>query len=140
MITRTMLFAGLLMAGINAEASTLSIAQKYIGLHERANRAALRKIMGFDPRSAWCGAFATAVVRKAGRKPPAGHNMARSWLRFGKAVRLAQARAGDVVVLGRHVGILHSRRAGKVCLVSGNSANRVRMSCYPASKVKGVRR
>ena len=140
MIARTILFAGLLMAGINAEASTLSIAQKYIGLHERANRATLRKMMGFDPRSPWCGAFAGFVVRKSGRKPPPGHNMARSWLRFGKAVKLAQARAGDVVVLGRHVGIFHSRRVGKVCLVGGNQSQMVKLTCYAASKIRGVRR
>lgn len=123
-----------------AGSSPLSIAQKYIGLHERSNRATLRKMMGFDPRSPWCGAFATFVMRKAGRKPPPGHNMARSWLRFGKAVRLAQARAGDVVVLSSHVGIFHSLRSGKVCLVGGNQNSRIQMSCYGVNRVRGVRR
>ena len=137
----------LLAIAITLSASTafagsgpLKIMQGYIGLHETKNRKQLRAIMNFDPRSPWCGAMMTAVMRKAGRKPPVGHNLARSWLRFGKAVRLAQARAGDVVVLGRHVGILHSRRGGKVCLVGGNQRNRVQLSCYGVNRIRGIRR
>lgn len=123
-----------------AGSSPLKIMQSYIGLHEVKNRKQLRQIMKFDPRSPWCAAMLTTVMRKAGRKPPPGHNTARSWLHFGKAVRLAQARAGDVVILGRHVGVFHSIKGGKVCLVGGNQKNSIRLSCYQIGRIQGIRR
>ena len=134
---------------VHAEASTLSIAKKYVGLHERANRSSLKRMIGIDPaRVPWCGAWAGFVVRKAGRKPPKGHNMARSWLRFGKAVKMSSARPGDVVVLRTrggaiprfHVGLLYSKPKGRICLIGGNQRNQVQLSCYAAGNVKAVRR
>lgn len=122
-------------------AGTLAIAKQYVGLHERSNRSRIRSMIGVDPvRIPWCGAFATFVVRKAGRKPPKGHNMARSWLGYGKPVKLSAAKAGDVVVLGRHVGFFHSVMRGKVCLIGGNQSNRVQTSCYASRKIRGIRR
>ena len=128
----------------HAHAGTLEIAKRYIGLSETKHRKQLKALIGVDPRrTPWCGAYLTAVIRKAGKRPPRGSFMAASWLGYGKAVRLSQARPGDIVVVRsvrNHVGIFHHRQAGKVCLVSGNSRNAVRIGCYPASRVKGVRR
>ena len=121
----------------------LEISKKYIGMSERKNRKQLKAMMGFDPRSPWCGAFLTAVAKKSGKKPPKGHNMARSWLRWGNPVKASQARPGDVVVVRsvrNHVGIYKRSVAGKVCLISGNSRDMVREACYARSRVLGVRR
>lgn len=132
---------GILLFNAPAHSSTLSIAQKYMGMHERTNRAALKRMLTIDPvRVPWCAAYATFVIRKAGRKPPRSPFMARSWLRYGKPVKLSWARAGDIVVTGRHVGFFHSRSKGRVCLVGGNQTNRVQLSCYAAGRVRGVRR
>lgn len=140
-----LLAMGLLMLAqpVAASSNPLRIAEGYIGYSEVKHRAKLRRLMGVDPRRPWCGAFAGAIIRKAGRKPPKAHNIAISWLRFGKPVRISQARPGDVVVVRsvrNHVGFFHSVRKGKVCLISGNSNNRVRLSCYAMGRVKGVRR
>lgn len=125
-------------------ASTLEISKKYIGMSERKHRKQLKAMMGFDPRGPWCGAWATFVVKKAGKRPPKDHNLARSWLRWGKPVQLASIKPDDVVVLGRkrggHVGFF-SRKAGtKICLVGGNQSSAVKETCYARSRVLGVRR
>ncbi len=125
----------------SAPAGTLDIAKRYIGMSEHKHRKQLRAAMGFDPRSPWCGAFTAMVIRKAGKRPPKAPNIARSWLRYGKPVKASQARPGDVVVVSsvrNHVGIFHHRQGGKLCIVSGNSRNMVRIGCY--GRVLGVRR
>lgn len=138
------LVALLLLRGDSAPAaskSPLEIAQRYIGLNERHNARQLNRMLGVNViRVAWCAAFASFVMRKAGRKLPRGSNLARSWLAYGHAVKLASARAGDVVVLARHVGIYSDRSKGQVCLISGNSKNQIRKSCYPARWLRGIRR
>ena len=142
MTLRTILLALSMLTASQAYAgSPLKIMQSYQGMHERRDRAALKRIMGVDPaRTPWCAAMVSAVMRKAGRKLPPGSNMARSWLRFGKSVKLRNARPGDVVVLARHVGLFVQAKGGKVCLLSGNSGNSIRQHCYSAGRVKGVRR
>lgn len=125
-----------------ATSGTLEIAKRYIGLSEHKNRKQLKALLGVDPvRTPWCGALTAMVVRKAGRKPPKGANIARSWLRYGKPVKVSMARPGDIVVVSsvrNHVGIFSHRQGGKMCLVSGNSRNMVRVGCY--SRIQGVRR
>lgn len=126
----------------SAPAGTLEIAKRYVGMSEHKHRKALRLLLGVDPRrTPWCGAFTAMVVRKAGRKPPKGPNIARSWLSYGKRVKVSQARPGDIVVVSsvrNHVGIFSHRQGSKMCLVSGNSRNMVRVGCY--SRIQGVRR
>lgn len=114
-------------------ADTLAIARRHLGTNPTGKR------------SLWCADFANLVERKAGRAGT-GSRMARSFLGYGRPVRLADARAGDVVVLGRrgggHVGYLVSRSGGTVRLISGNacSPRRVCESSYPASRILGIRR
>lgn len=121
-----------------------TVAAKYTGLHERKNNRALRRLLGVNPaRVPWCGYFVATVARQAGKRPPRGFPAARSWTRFSKPVRPSQARRGDVVVVKNrrwHVGIFHSRKNGKVCLLGGNQSNGVRVSCYPSRRVRAVRR
>lgn len=141
MISRTAFFVAFLLVASPVNATTLAIARQYIGLHEQSDRAAIKHLIGVDPaRIPWCGAFVTAVIRRAGRRPPKGSFMARSWLHYGKAVKLSQALPGDIVVTGRHVTFFHSRRGSRVCGIGGNQMNRVQLSCYAPGKVRGVRR
>lgn len=112
--------------------------------------AAARRYLGGNPtgrRSLWCADFITLVEREVGRRGT-GSRLARSYLGYGRPVPLAEARAGDIVVLWRgrprgrsgHVGYLTGRAGGRVELISGNVAGRVRMATYPAARVLGVRR
>lgn len=118
---------------------------KLTGMHERSNRAALKRTLGVDPvRVPWCGAAVAWAVRKAGRKPPAGYMRAISWKQYGKAVTIRAARRGDIVVVknrrGNHVSIVTKVSGGKVCATGGNQSNRVKQSCYSARSVVAVRR
>lgn len=116
-----------------------------LGLHEQRNRGQIRSRIGVDPaRTPWCGFFMGWAVRQAGRTPPSGYGLARSWKIYGRPVPLSSAQAGDVVVTrngrGYHVAAFHSRRAGRVCLAGGNQSNRVSVSCFSAGSVVAVRR
>lgn len=124
-----------------ASADLLNAARQYVGQTERGSRKALKRLIGVDPRvTKWCGAFLGYVVRKAGYKAPPGHNLAASWTRFGKAVKLKNARKGDVIVLRGHVTIFTRFAGGKVCGIGGNQSNAVQESCYAMRRVVSVRR
>lgn len=120
-------------AALAGRADTLSIARRHLGTNPTGRR------------SLWCADFVNLIERRAGRAGT-GSRMARAFLGYGRPVRLADARAGDIVVLGRrgggHVGYLVSRSGGTVRLISGNacSPRRVCESTYPASRILGIRR
>lgn len=126
-------------------ASPADNLQKLSGMHERSNRAQLKKILGIDPaRIPWCGAAVAWAVKKAGRKPPAAPLRAISWRSYGKSVTISSARRGDVFVVrnrrGHHVSIVTKKSAGKICGIGGNQSNQVKESCYGARSVVAVRR
>lgn len=128
-----------------APASTLNIAKKYVGLHERKHTRTLWGLIGANPaRTPWCGLFVTAIVRKAGKKPPRASSFARSWARYGKKVARHAARPGDIVVIrngrGYHVGLFVAFGKGTVKLLGGNQSNRVQVSQYRTSKIVAIRR
>lgn len=143
------LAVGLIAATISTatpvEASIVAQARAYEGLHERINRRALQKLMGVNPISVpWCGSFIGAIVKKDGKRPPAGYRLAQSWVRYGKKVSVAQARAGDVVVLrtkyGYHVALIVSKSKNKVRVISGNQSNRVKVTKYSIKSIVAIRR
>lgn len=116
-----------------------------VGLHEHRNRGQLRSRIGVDPaRTPWCGFLMGWAVRQAGRTPPPGHGLARSWTAYGSSVALSSAQAGDVVVTrtrrGSHVAAFHSHRGDRVCLAGGNQSNRVSVTCVSTGSVVAVRR
>ena len=101
-----------------------------------------------DDETAWCAAFAGAMLEHAGT-PSTGKLNARSYLQWGNKVKsLSDAMPGDVVVLWRvarnawqgHVGFYHSHEGNYVTLVSGNKANRVGIDKFAHSRVLGIRR
>ncbi len=94
-------------------------------------------VRGGDETS-WCAAFVNWSIQKAGFR---GHRtgLAGPWISYGRAVAPAY---GCVVVLqplsagaSGHVGFLHALDQTNVWLLSGNSANRVRISAYSRGKL-----
>lgn len=146
-LTILSLFALMTFGAAPAQAlghGVLDAAMSMTGMHERGNRNSIRARIGVDPaRTPWCGFFMGYAVKAAGRRPPPGYGRAVSWKRYGRAVSLSSAPRGAVVVIrtkrGHHVGALHSRSGGRVCLVGGNQSNRVKVSCYASRSVAAVR-
>ena len=129
----------------DASPKRLQALQSMDGWHERKNRKALQSRLGVNPaRVPWCGYAVAYAVKKAGGTPVKGYSKASNWKRFGKGVKLSQARKGDIVVIrtkrGHHVSIFTYRKNGRVCLRGGNQSNRMKVSCYRASSVRAVRR
>lgn len=94
-------------------------------------------VRGGDETS-WCAAFVNWCIRKSGFR---GHNtgLAGQWISYGRAVAPTY---GCIVVTkplsagaSGHVGFLHALDASNVWLLSGNSANRVRISAYKRSSL-----
>jgi len=98
-----------------------------------------------DDETAWCAAFACAMIERAGYDSPKKLN-ARSFLEWGEPVSLAGAKKGDVVVFSRgepwqgHVGFYDHHGDNYVTVLGGNQSNEVRLSAYDKSRMLGVRR
>lgn len=93
----------------------------------------------------WCAAFVGAVLARCGVQGT-GSLLARSYESWGRAVRLEEARPGDVVVLSRgqqwqgHVAFFDSAEGDIVRLLGGNQGDQVNIRAYPKSRVVAVRR
>lgn len=153
--TKTALIALALIASATVQQSAAHASQSVYramkqieGLHERKHRRKLQRVIGVDPvRVQWCGAAIAYAVRKAGKKPPKFAVSMPAWLRWGQSIRLRNAKRGDIVIVrsrasrsGLHGGVFSKRAKGRVCLISGNSKNTTRESCYKAGSVRAVRR
>jgi uncharacterized protein (TIGR02594 family) len=100
-----------------------------------------------DDETPWCAAFVGSVLASVGL-PHTGKLNARSYLEWGGAVRLQDAKPGDVVVLWRnspaswqgHVGFFVRFQGDRVVLRGGNQGNKVSDAPYPVDRVLGVRR
>jgi len=132
----------------------LDVAAQYQGLDEHKDSKQLAQLfdseldISLNPRrTAWCAAFANAVLVKAGYDY-SGSLESASFVRYGKPVK--EPARGDIVVLhgGRrsptHVGFLvgTARVNGQLfyTVLGGNQSNRVQVSYFPASKVIAIRR
>jgi uncharacterized protein (TIGR02594 family) len=108
----------------------------------------------------WCSAFVNGVHWDC-NLPRSKSAAARSWLRVGSEVDLADARVGDVVILKRgagsqpgpevvnapgHVGFFAGWKEARpnetndLLLLGGNQSDSVSLQSFPQSKVLGVRR
>lgn len=99
-----------------------------------------------DDETAWCAAFVGAMLARAGVKPT-GSLAARSYLKWGAPVGLAEAKPGDIVVFQRgdsswqgHVGFYVKHDATTISVLGGNQANQVSIAKYPQAKLLGIRR
>lgn len=139
-------------------------ARNFIGLKEipgsRKNNPWIQwalSLCQYDPNTPdevpWCSAAMNGWCYGVGVKRT-GSARARSWLREGAAVDLADARRGDVVILARdgatldatvtnapgHVGLLDALGQETVTLLAGNQGNQVSLASWPLGLVIGVRR
>lgn len=99
-----------------------------------------------DDETAWCAAFVGAMLARAGIKPT-GSLAARSYLKWGTPVGLAEVKPGDIVVFQRgdsswqgHVGFYVKHDATTISVLGGNQANQVSIAKYPQAKLLGIRR
>lgn len=94
-------------------------------------------VRGGDETS-WCAAFVNWCMMRSGFRGH-GTGLAGRWISYGRGIVPAY---GCVVVLqplsagaSGHVGFLHAMDQTNVWLLSGNSANRVRLSAYSRGKL-----
>ncbi len=92
---------------------------------------------------AWCAAFCGACLERAGLRSTRSL-MARSYLAWGEP--LAEPRMGAIAVFSRgtdpalgHVGFWLSEAGSSVVLLGGNQSNAVSVTCYPKSRLIGLR-
>lgn len=90
--------------------------------------------------TAWCAAFAFWCLWKSGYPGQRSARVA-DWHAWGRPVHPAygcicilQPLTTDQASTG-HIGFLHAMDEANVWLLSGNSANRVRISAYPKAKL-----
>lgn len=132
-----------------------SIAQKFVGMNERTDRATIasfiKKGMGktVDPaKTPWCAAFLNGLIGAAGEKGT-DSLAARDFLNYGKPTKTPTE--GDIAVLSRgkdtskgHVGLVQGfvNHGGEkyVRILGGNQGNRVSIMEYPVSRVLGYRK
>lgn len=100
-----------------------------------------------DDETAWCAAFIGAMLERAGLTSTRKLN-ARSYLDWGQAVDLKDARPGDIVVFSRgdpkgwqgHVGFFIANAGINIKVLGGNQSDSVSVAHYSKSRLLGVRR
>ena len=142
----------------------LDLAKRHIGIRELgadADHPLIQwwlSLCHFGPDSPdetpWCSAFVNGMAWLCGYARSENAS-ARSWLRVGTGVPLAEARPGDVIVLKRgvepqpgpevlsaqgHVGLFDGFESGQIAVVSGNMGDAVTRALFRVDKVLGVRR
>lgn len=146
------------------QTSCYDLAQRYLGVEEvegKVSNPTILAMLTLDFRwpegdeVPWCSAFANWIAWHL-NLPRSKSLMARSWLKVGTAVSLAEAQPeNDVVVLRRgggnqpdasvlnapgHVGFFAGQGPGYVVVLGGNQGNEVSEVRFPASQILGVRR
>jgi uncharacterized protein (TIGR02594 family) len=99
-----------------------------------------------DDETAWCAAFANAMLYRAGVKGTGALN-ARSFLTWGQTVELKDAKPGDLVIYKRgdsawqgHVNFFLRTVGDKIEGLGGNQGNAVSITTMPKASLLGVRR
>ena len=94
----------------------------------------------------WCAAFVGSVLARLGLKNT-GSLLAKSYLKWGKKIALADAMPGDIVIFHRgtkswqgHVGFIDSIEKGVINTLGGNQRNQVNVQGYSTKKLAGIRR
>lgn len=146
------------------EITAYALAERFVGIEEVPGATSNAQILAMlrldsewpaDDEVPWCSAFMNYVAWLL-RLPRSKDLLARSWLRVGTPLDLADARpAYDVVILKRrgrnqpgpgnttakgHVGWYAGRAGSNVLLLGGNQDNSVSVSEYSVSRLLGVRR
>lgn len=123
----------------HAHASPAATAERLVGMRE--GTSSLNQFLGVNSRRVrWCAAFVQSVFRSSGKRPPQTIAV-RGWDSASVGPVVASPQRGDLAFWRHsHMGIVVSARAGTVCTVSGNRANRVARSCEPRRKFRRFRR
>lgn len=143
--------------GTAASAACLSAAGEYLGVEEWPGAKHNPQVLAFaseagldwvtDDETPWCAIFANAICAECGL-PTTGSAMAKSFLKWGRAVTPSEVVPGDIAVKNRgapsspsgHVGFVIKIEGGKVWLRGGNQGNRVSDTPYSLSEFAGFRR
>lgn len=93
----------------------------------------------------WCSSALNMAADVAG-VDGTGSALARSWLTWGAAIDLENAKIGDVVVFSRgsdpsagHVGLFAGIKGNQILVLGGNQGNKIQISAFPASRLIAVR-
>lgn len=144
--------------------TALDIARRFVGIEEVSGKTANPMILAMlrldsrwpeDDSVPWCSGFCSFVAWLLAL-PRSTSLAARSWLRVGVPVELADAVAGyDVVILKRggagqpgpevtaapgHVGFYSGRDGKFVLVLGGNQSDSVSVARFNEDLVLGVRR
>lgn len=139
--------------GHASEPPWVTHAEGFVGLKEIVGSRHEPKIVSFfaeaghpnvrDDETAWCAAFANAMLKRAGIEGT-GLLTARSFLNWGEA--LAKPRPGCIVVFKRgtsawqgHVAFYVSETATHIRVLGGNQGNAVSIANYPKADLLGYR-
>ena len=124
-----------------------TVARGYLGLKEWPGAKHNPAVMALfaksghaeikDDETPWCAAFVGAVLAEAGARGTGALN-ARSYMKWGEAVDISDAKAGDVVVFWRgsrdgwqgHVAFFVALKKGKIDVLGGNQSNAVSIAPY----------
>lgn len=136
--------------------SSYLTAEAFVGLHERADRAQLKVLVGVDPvRTEWCAAFVNAMLEIDGlptsKATSAYPLLARSFLSWGNAVLREEIQPGDIVIFPRgssgwqgHVGFYvrttYENGEKRWVILGGNQDNTISYALYDPKQALGVRR
>lgn len=140
-----------------AEPNYMRLARELIGLKEIVGSAHEPRVVEFfaeaghawvkDDETAWCAAFANAMLQRDGWKGTGKLN-ARSFLDWGQSIAVSDARPGDIVVIPRgssswqgHV-FFFVRWIDEDTMegLGGNQRNSVSLQPFAKANVLGVRR
>jgi uncharacterized protein (TIGR02594 family) len=141
-----------------APMSPADVAGRWLGVHELpggqhhplVQLAHMECGLGPDQpdETAWCSSFANLIARICGVQRSKSA-MARSWLKVGEAIDIADARPGhDVAVFWRgrpdaptgHIGFYLSHDDTHVLVRGGNQGDAVSDVRYPRARLLGTRR
>lgn len=138
----------------------IDIARKMIGFHENKDTKRLNSFLldqvplwkGLSVNSTpWCAAFVNACEKEVGNKGTGMLN-ARSFLKYGKAIKMEDIAVGDIVIFERggstwqgHVAYVEGVDRGRdgsllIRTVGGNQSDSVSVGWYPISRLLGIRR
>lgn len=143
--------------------TAFDLAERFIGINEVGGNVDNPQIMAMlkldnawpsNDEVPWCSGFANYVCWLA-RLPRSKDLRARSWLRVGKGIQLAEAKPGDIVVLQRgvgeqpgpdvydapgHVGFYAGVSGDLIEVLGGNQSDTVKISRYSRSRLLSIRR
>lgn len=115
----------------------VQVAEKFEGMTENANKKELEAFFktnlgsGFGISEAWCATFVNSVLSANGYKKSKSVKSAKSFLTYGEAVNLNDAKPGDIAVFNRgtdknkgHVGFVVSLDGNMITIIGGNQGTK----------------